>query len=117
MKRVSMESACTIPEDDVHLTIAFGDAQIGSSIVRLDGNHIESGQITNLLLPIPSPRNHKSSLAIKSVVTDVNDQTNHTSITYTLTTGQTSQRYRQDATVDQEGDSIIYRAYIEMIPG
>ena len=113
MKRVSMESTYTVPDGDVHLTIVFGDAQIGSSIVYLNDAPLRDGKID--ALPIPIPPDKTSHLHVKSVVTDVNDKSNHTSITYTLSAGAASQTYSQNATVDREGDSIIYRAHLEMV--
>ena len=56
------------------------------------------------------------TLSIKSVVTDVNDMTNHVSISYELTGGATLQTVKAEADVEHEGDSVIYRATINLVP-
>ena len=95
---------------EILLSIVVGDAQIGSSYVQLEGDKKGEGQISNLALGTGEEVRGKT-LAVKSVVTDVNDATNSTSITYRVG----GQELSQTATVDQEGDSVIYRATIQFV--
>jgi len=109
---VSLETTYHVDSGDILLTIAIGDGQLGSSRVSLDGKRVAKGDaIKNLLLGKGSKLVGKT-ITIKSVVTDVNDQTNHTSILYSLRGGAAPADYELKATVMEEGDSIIYRATI-----
>jgi hypothetical protein len=109
VKRVSMSATISVQSaQEVSLSIVVGDAQIGSSYVQLDGVKKDDGQISDLALGKGADVKGKT-LAIKSVVTDVNDATNNTSITYHVG----GQELSQTATVDQEGDSVVYRATIQ----
>ena len=109
MKRVSMSATISVePDQEISLSIVVGDAQIGSSYVQLDGDKKGEGQISDLALGAGQEVKGKT-LAVKSVVTDVNDATNNTSITYRVG----GQELSQTATVDQEGDSVIYRATLQ----
>lgn len=111
MKRVSMTSTISVQTDqDISLSIIIGDAQIGGSYVQLGDTKKGEGQISALSLGTGAEVTGKT-LEMKSVVTDVNDSTNHTSITYRIA----AQELTQTATVDQQGDSVIYRATIRFI--
>ena len=113
MKRVSMSATISVQSNqEILLSIVVGDAQIGSSYVQLEGDKDKKGegQISNLALGTGEEVRGKT-LAVKSVVTDVNDATNSTSITYRVG----GQELSQTATVDQEGDSVIYRATIQFV--
>ncbi|MCY3819102.1 MAG: hypothetical protein OXH52_07035 [Gammaproteobacteria bacterium] len=114
MKRISMEADYAVPAGNVKLTIKVGEAQIGASVVQLAGNELDRGTIAGLSLG-HGGQLKGSSLTIKSVVTDVNDRTNLTTITYELGSDTSQQEFTQTATVDQEGDSVIYRAEIAMV--
>jgi hypothetical protein len=111
---VSLNTTYHVDDGVVTLTIVIGDGQLGSSRVSLDDTIIGQGDaIENLRLGEGSGLDGKT-LAVKSVVTDVNDQTNHTSITYSLRGGAAPADYELDATVAEEGDSVIYRATIAL---
>ena len=114
MKRICMEADYAVPAARVSLAITVGEAQIGASVVQLAGNELDRGTIAALPLGHGDQLKGKS-LTIKSVVTDVNDRTNLTTITYELGTDTSQQKFTQTATVDQEGDSVIYRAVIAMV--
>jgi hypothetical protein len=114
MKRVSMETDYKVATDSVTLSIIVGDAQIGSSLVLRDGVELGRGEINGLTIG-KGPEINGKTLSIKSVVTDVNDATNQTSVTYALSGGIVEQRLSQTATVDDEGDSVIYRATIHLV--
>lgn len=114
MKRVSMETDYKVATATVKLTVIVGDAQIGSSLVRLDAAELGRGDINGLTIG-KGPQTRGKTLSIKSVVTDVNDATNHTSITYAISGGAADQMFSQMAMVDEEGDSVIYKASIHLI--
>ena len=52
---------------------------------------------------------------MKTVVTDVNDKTNRTSVTYELKGGVQPAEFSLEGTVAEEGDSIIYRASFDFV--
>ena len=98
---------------DLILTVEFGDAQIGASVVKLSGTERGTGEITDLKIGSKQAVVGKK-VTVKSVVTDVNDKTNRTSVTYTLRSGKLKQVFVSSGTVDVNGDSIIYRALFNM---
>ncbi|HEV7608079.1 MAG TPA: hypothetical protein VGO61_12115 [Steroidobacteraceae bacterium] len=114
MKTVDLRADYEVDSKDVVLTIEIGDAQIGSSIVKLDGTEKGRGDIDKLVIGA-GPRIKGKALKTKSVVTDVNDKTNKTSVTYRLTGGKRNQEFTSLGTVDSNGDSIIYRALFRLV--
>jgi len=114
MKTVDLRADYEVDSKDVKLTIVIGNAQIGASIVKLDKKEKGRGDINNVLIG-SGPSIRGKSIKTKSVVTDVNDQTNKTTITYKLTGGMRDQEFTSSGTVDQNGDSIIYRALFKLI--
>jgi hypothetical protein len=114
MKIVDLRADYEVDDKDVKMTILIGNAQIGSSIVKLDNTEKGRGDITGLLIGSGSKIKGKS-LKTKSVVTDVNDQTNKTVITYRLTGGKRTQEFTSSGTVEQNGSSIIYRSLFRLV--
>lgn len=109
MKIVDLQSEYKVVDTrNVSFSIRIGDAQIGSSIVFLDDKEMARGDVADLSLGKGTKIKNKS-LKVKSVVTDVNDMTNKTSITYIFKGGVLDQSFSSNATVDENGDSIIYR--------
>ncbi len=103
-----------VVDQEITLTIVIGDAQLGSSLVSLDGAKIATGDIDNLGIGKGTSVKGKT-LLIKSVVSDVNDKTNHMSVTYKLKGGVKDDSYGLEATVAEEGDSINFRAEIKFV--
>lgn len=103
-----------VAQRNVDLTIIIGDAQLGTSIVFLNGIKIAEGEITNLLIG-SGTQLKGSTLKVKTIVSDVNDKTNHTSVTYRLKGGLKDIEYKLEATVAAEGDSIVYKAEFNFI--
>jgi hypothetical protein len=98
-----------IGDGEVRLTVRIGDRQIGASAVRIDGKEVTSGIIKECIIGRGDELNGKE-LFVKTVVTDVNDATNRTSVTYTLSGGLRTSTYAQHTTVAADGDTVIYRA-------
>src|SRR5437879_2658511 len=93
----------------VTLSVLVGDGQMGTSVVRLDQEQLAIGDITDLAIG-RGPDIAGKQLFVKTVVTDVNDKTNHTSVRYELKGGKADKNFDLAESVDQEGGSIIYRA-------
>ena len=106
---VTLETTYHVAQGPVALTVEIGDGQLGTSRAVLGNKEIAIGEIKNLKLG-DGPRLAGKTLTVKTVVTDVSDQTNHTRVTYRLKGGKSDGTYALDATVEQEGDSVIYRA-------
>ena len=97
----------------VKLSIVIGDAQLGTSVIKLGLQELTRGpDITGFEIG-QGPKLAGLVLSIKSVVTDVNDKTQHTSITYLLTGGEKPVSLQLSEAVKESGDSIIYRATVE----
>ena len=111
---VSLESQYPVGDGEVKLTVVVGDAQLGSSLVKLETKEIGRGDIANLAVG-KGPKLTGKSLKVKTVVTDVNDKTNRTSVTYELKGGVQPAEFSLEGTVAEEGDSIIYRASFDFV--
>jgi hypothetical protein len=110
---VKIDTTYEVSQGDVTLTIKIGDAQLGASIVKLEEKELGIGKIENLQIG-KGPDIAGKTLSIKSIVSDVNDKTNHTSICYVLKGGKVDKEYDLGGTVDEEGASIIYRAKFQL---
>ena len=110
---VKLNTTYEVAQGNVTLTIIIGNAQLGSSLVKVNNEEIGRGQISDLSIGSGVIIAGKT-LSIKSVVTDVNDKTNLTSIRYILKGGKADKEFDLNATVNEEGASIIYRAKFEL---
>ncbi len=111
---VNLQTDYAVDSGDVSLTITIGDGQLGSSLVRLNDKELGIGEIDGLKVGKGSAVAGKE-LFIKTVVTDVNDKTDHTSVRYELKGGASDQTFDLDGSVDEEGGSVIYRATFNLI--
>jgi len=101
-----------VRKSDVILSVKIGNAQIGSSLVKLDNKEISRGEIKDLIIGNGSDIIGKT-LSIKTVITDVSDKTNVLTVQYTLKGGETDKNYDLKDEVSEEGDSVIFRANFE----
>ena len=100
-------------DDEVFLTIRIGDAQIGGSVVLLNGREVGSNQITDLNLGKGSDLKG-SKVKIKTTVADINDQTNRTSVTYIFEGGPHPLRTDVTSEVENDGDSMVFNARFDL---
>lgn len=114
IKSVKFETDYDVGAGDVTLNVIIGNKQFGTSAVSLQGESIVIGDVNDLVIPANGGLTGKD-LFIKSVVTDVNDISNITSIRYMLSGGATSKQFDLSATVEQEGDSVVYRTTIHFV--
>lgn len=110
---VALQTDYQVGTGDVSLTITIGDGQIGSSLVRLGDKELASGEVKKQKIGAGSSLKGKT-LFVKTVVADVNDQTNRTSVRYELKGGKVDRAFDLDASVEEEGGSVIYRATFEL---
>jgi hypothetical protein len=99
----------TVGRDPVVLRTIVGDGQFGSSVVALDGVEIASGAIAMLQIG-PGKDVKGKTLSVKTTVTDVMRSSNHTSMTYELSGGPSTDTHPAEAEVRKDGDSVLYLA-------
>lgn len=114
MKVVVLVTDYEVSDKPVRLRVIVGDAQIGASVVKLGRKLLGSGAIDDLNLGNGSTLRGKP-LFVKSVVTDHNDNTNRTSLTYQFRCGSETREFTSMASVDEDGDSVIYRAKFNLV--
>ena len=103
-----------VGKGDVFLTVVIGERQLGTSLAKLDGKLLMKGAIKKLKVG-KGPGLAGSVLTMKSVVTDINDMTNRTSITIHLEGGAAPASHTLAIEVDQNGDSAIYRVQVDFV--
>ena len=114
MKREIIKETYSVNGGEVLLTIIIGDAQVGGSAVMLSGTIIGEGNITHLKLGKAEELKDKK-IKVKTVVADINDQTNNTSVTYILEGGHSRLEKPVTSQVDNDGDSMVYSATFKMV--
>ena len=115
VKSINLETEYKVEdEEQVSLSIVIGDAQIGSSIVFLDDNELGRREIEKLNIGLGKDIKGKK-IIIESIVKDINNMTNHTSITYILNGGMFDQTFYSKGFVNEKGDLIDYRAIFTLI--
>jgi len=112
MFRVKKEIAYQVAGDPITLSVIIGQAQLGRSVVKLEGEVVRRGiNIRRAEIAAGGELTGKV-LTIKSVVTDVNDKTNRLSVRYELDGGPEPLVEDVETIVEQEGDSAIFRMTI-----
>ena len=114
MKREVTIDTYAVSEDDVFLTVDIGDAQLGGSSVFANGEPKGKGIISNINLGSGNEL-RGGIVVVKTVVADVNDMTNNTSVTYVFTGGLSPKTKPAFSQVDNDGDSMIFSATFRMI--
>ena len=106
---LDVEFTYTVSNKPVSLTVVIGDAQIGGSVVRKDGEIVgKTGTIKDCALG-PGTDLVGHAVEIKTLVSDVNDESNETSVTYVVK-GAQPERLTAKRKVENNGDGVLYRA-------
>ena len=113
-RSITSSTPHTLSGGDVALSVVIGDAQMGSSVVRR-GN--EGGEVLAIgdvdALPLgPGDALRGGTVYVKSIVTDINDASNFTSITYLVHDGGGTTPVELSGAVEEEGGSVVYRMTI-----
>lgn len=111
---VKFERDYLVSDGAVFLSVSIGDKQIGTSVVTLSGAILRMGDIKDLKIG-EGPALDGKVCSVKTVVTDVNDSTNMTSVTYHLVGGKKDEQFVLESEVKKDGDSIIYRTKITFV--
>jgi Icc-related predicted phosphoesterase len=104
-----LETDYVVAAGDISLSVIIGDGQLGSSLVRLGDEELAIGDVDRLKIGSGGAIAGKD-LFIKTVVTDVNDNTDHTSVRYELKGGKADKVFDLEESADEEGGSVVYRA-------
>jgi hypothetical protein len=113
MKKITHRSTYHVGAGQVHLTVTIGEGQFGSSTVVAGDTVFDHERRFDRDIDL-GPALVGKKLTIVSVVTDTNPQTNRTSMTYQLHGGPTKSEHTSEFTVDQDNDSVMYVAEIEL---
>lgn len=113
MKKVSLKTQYPVDTGEITINIVIGEGQLGSSVVFLDSTEIKRGDIRQLAIGKGQEiKGHK--IFIKTVVSDINDKTNRTSVIYIIEGGKEKYQQTLEAIVEENGDVIRYYAEIEL---
>lgn len=113
MKEVELTADLSVGQSKVVVTVSVGDGQIGGSAIFLDGKLIAKGQIANHNLGNGKDLAGKQ-LQVKTVVTDVRDETNRTVVYYTFKIGGDVTAFSTAGVVDNDGDSMLHRGVFDL---
>ncbi|MEK6372023.1 MAG: hypothetical protein AABO58_04955 [Acidobacteriota bacterium] len=98
----------------VLLSVIIGDGQIGGSAVFIDANQKAKGQITHQDVGAPAAlQGHH--MTVRTVVFDINEQTNKTSVTYLLTGGAGDAEYTLWFEAPQDKMGVPYTALFTFV--
>ena len=114
MKGVSTSAPYQVSTGEVSLTVEIGDAQVGGSAVFVGGQQVGTGLISDLDLG-SGPELRNKSVRIKTVVSDINDLTNKTSVTYKLAGGAAPMETSVFSEVEDDGDSMVFSARFDFV--
>jgi len=105
-----------IDSNDITLSLVIGEEQAGWFAVFLDGEFLVDGKtkIQNFSLGNGSDIKSKT-LLIRATVLDINPDTNRTSVTYSLSGGESNLTITAEMTVDNDNDPAFYSAEFKLV--
>lgn len=111
MNKVDVNENFTATADgQVELDAIVGNQQLGSTVVKVDGTQVAKGtSIHDLVLGTGADLNTKVVL-VRTVINDVNEATNVTTMQYTLSDGTNTKTYDATGEVDKDFGVIVYFA-------
>jgi len=112
-KKITFDTQFLVSTNDIFLTIVIGNANPGSSTVRLGDDVIKDGIVENFNIGNGSSLKGKK-LIILTTVQDFLINSNLTSVTFVLDDGVTTKKYFLDGTVDVDKDKIDYKINIDL---
>ncbi len=96
----------------IKLSVSIGDAQVGGSVVTIDKQRQDqTGSIKDLMLGDAAVLKGKKVL-VRTLVSDINPKSNHTSVTYTLV-GNSTAEMTLSREVPEHGDAVRYVTTLE----
>ncbi len=113
-KKITFDTQFPVSTGETYLTIVIGNANPGTSTVKLDGIVKKQGAIKNFKLGKGSVLKN-SKLTILSTVQDFLINNNDTNITFVLDNGIIQKKYFLQGSVDVDKDKIDYIVDISFI--
>ena len=115
MKQVSFEFTYPVqPDEIVSLSVRIGDGQVGGSLARVDDQDppiCPPGNITDVQVGTGAALiGH--TLVVRTLVADINPQTNSTTVTLDLNGSASGGDLHADASVDTDGDAVFYTSTV-----
>jgi hypothetical protein len=98
----------------IRISAVIGDGQLGDSAVWLDTSLLTTGDVNHFDIGSAEQlRGHQ--LKFRSIASDLNPQTNRTSVSYFLAGGTTDDDYTLTKQVANDGDSVVYEATFQLV--
>jgi hypothetical protein len=112
--KIEHSSTYKVGTGDIRLQVTIGDGQLGSSRAVVGSKQFDAaGKLDEVVGKGSDLAGQK--LTVRSTVTDTNKQTNNTSVTYRLTGGPGTFEETLTFTVENERDSVGYKAVFELV--
>jgi hypothetical protein len=108
-----LETDYLVADGDIAIDVTIGQAQLGASLLKLDDRQLASGDVRQQAVGKGADLKGKV-LFVKTIVSDVSDKTNLTSVRYGIRGGKADQSFDLSASVQNDGDSVIYRAWFNL---
>ena len=105
---VKLDATYHVGTGNVRVSVIVGNKQLGTSRARIGSKVLHTGDFDRVLVGKGSTLKGKK-LSLKTAVTDVNDKSNLTSVRYRIDGGPKPHTWDLQATVAENGDSMIYR--------
>ena len=103
-----------VENGDVCLTVSIGDGQDGSSVARLDGQLLTLVEIQNKHVGSGQDLIGKT-LKVITTIRNILEETDRTSVTWTLTGGTQPLHKTCSKEVENDGAAVIYRAWFTFV--
>jgi hypothetical protein len=114
---VNLEFEIAVSAGDVRIGITIGDGQIGGTALFLDGHPIgPRGAITDLRIGDGQDLAGRALLA-RTLVADVNEATNWTSVRYTMSTPAALPPMTASREVENDQEAVRYNTTFRFVRG
>ncbi len=115
MKLVTLETPAQFEENgEITVSVIIGDGQIGGGNLKVEGKEVIKTPVEGFLLGEGDNLKGKTLLA-KTLVSDENQHTNKTSVTYLFKQGSKEQKFVSKAEVENDGDMMGYWAKFTIV--
>lgn len=112
---IRLRESYVVGAGPVVLDVVSGEGQKSLIRVRLGGVVLKEAKTIEKLNLGSGPDLEGKTLRVVATVTDTNQATNHTSVTYTFTNDGEKKEFTSDHTVDSEGETVDYDAKFLLI--
>ena len=111
---VKLDATYQVGDGNVKVSVIVGNKQLGTSRAKIGARVLHTGDFDGFVLGKGRALKGKK-LSLKTAVADVNDKSNLTTVRYVLEGGSNSVTWDLEATVAENGDSMIYRVNVEFV--